>query len=94
MSARELIGFSYNDIDRLAYNHSDSHPDELGLKVLRELHGVDDWDAARDRLHSSWENDMGAATWHIVALIAHATHAGTCSYGASLEAEIKKANSQ
>jgi len=31
-----------NDKDRLAYNHSDSHPDVLGLKVLRELREVED----------------------------------------------------
>jgi hypothetical protein len=52
MSTRGLIGFRTNETDKLTYNHSDSHPDVLGLKVLRELRGVDDWDAVRDRARS------------------------------------------
>ena len=50
MSTRGLIGFRYNDKDRLAYNHSDSHPDVLGLKILRELREVDGWNVIRERM--------------------------------------------
>ena len=52
MSTRGLIGFRINDADKLAYNHTDSHPDTLGLRVLKELHAVDDWDAVRQRINS------------------------------------------
>jgi hypothetical protein len=50
MSTRGLLGFRYQDIDKLTYNHADSHPDTLGLKVLKELHAVDDWDVVRQRI--------------------------------------------
>lgn len=50
MSTRGLIGFRHNDKDRLAYNHSDSHPDVLGLKMLRELREVEDWNVIRERM--------------------------------------------
>lgn len=52
MSTRGLIGFRINDADKLAYSHSDSGPDTLGFKVLKELHGVDDWDGVRKRINS------------------------------------------
>ena len=52
MSTRGLIGFRINDTDKLAYNHADSYPDALGLKVLKELHSVEDWDAVRQRINS------------------------------------------
>jgi hypothetical protein len=52
MSTRGLIGFRYNDTDKLIYNHSDSRPDVLGLKILRELRDVDNWDVVRERTES------------------------------------------
>jgi hypothetical protein len=52
MSTRGLIGFRHNDADKLIYNHSDSHPDTLGLKVLRELRGVENWNVVLDRIES------------------------------------------
>lgn len=52
MSTRGLIGFRYNDIDKLTYNHADSHPDTLGFRVLKELHAVEDWDVVRKRIES------------------------------------------
>ncbi len=33
MSTRGLIGFRYQDIDKLAYNHSDSGPDVVSQLV-------------------------------------------------------------
>lgn len=50
MTTQGLIGFRHNDKDRLAYNHSDSHPDVLGLKILRELREVEDWNVIRERM--------------------------------------------
>lgn len=50
MTTQGLIGFRHKEKDRLAYNHADSHPDTLGLKVLRELHDVEDWKTVRDRI--------------------------------------------
>ncbi|VGO19129.1 hypothetical protein [Pontiella sulfatireligans] len=52
MSTRGLIGFRCNDTDKLIYNHADSHPDTLGLKVLRELREVDNWNVILDRIES------------------------------------------
>lgn len=52
MSTRGLIGFRCNDTDKLIYNHADSHPDTLGLKVLRELRGVENWNVVLDRIES------------------------------------------
>jgi len=52
MSTRGLIGFRANDTDKLIYNHADSHPDTLGLKVLRELREVDNWNVVLDRVES------------------------------------------
>jgi len=50
MTTQGLTGFRYNEKDSLAYNHADSHPDTLGLNVLRELRDVDDWESVRDRV--------------------------------------------
>jgi hypothetical protein len=50
MTTQGLLGFRYNDKDRLAYNHSDSQPDILGLKMLKELRDVEDWDKVRERM--------------------------------------------
>lgn len=52
MSTRGLIGFRCNDTDKLIYNHSDSHPDALGLKILREMQDVQNWNVAQDRIES------------------------------------------
>ena len=52
MSTRGLIGFRYNDTDRLIYNHADSRPDTLGLKILRELRDIENWNIAEDRIES------------------------------------------
>lgn len=50
MTTQGLLGFRHNDKDRLAYNHSDSHPDVLGMKVLRELREVEDWNVICERM--------------------------------------------
>lgn len=50
MTTQGLIGFRYREKDRLIYNHADSDPDRLGLKILKELRGVDNWDAVRKRV--------------------------------------------
>lgn len=52
MSTKGLIGFRHNNADKLIYNHSDSHPDTLGLRVLRELRGVKNWNVVLDRIES------------------------------------------
>ena len=52
MTTKGLIGFRCNDTDKLIYNHSDSHPDTLGLKVLRDFREVSDWNTVCDRVES------------------------------------------
>lgn len=54
MSTRGLIGFRYNSTDKLAYNHFDSGPAHLGVKVLREVQEVppDTWDIVKERVGS------------------------------------------
>jgi len=52
MSTRGLIGFRCNDTDKLIYNHYESQPDTLGLKVLRELRDVENWNVVLDRAES------------------------------------------
>ena len=52
MSTRGLIGFRCNDTDKLIYNHSDSHPDILGLQVLRDLRTVKDWNTVWKQFES------------------------------------------
>lgn len=52
MSTRGLIGFRCNDTDKLIYNHYDSQPDTLGLRILRELRDVDNWNVVLDRAES------------------------------------------
>lgn len=50
MTTRGLFGFRIEDTDKLAYNHTDSTPDMLGLRILNELRAVDDWDIVRQRI--------------------------------------------
>lgn len=52
MTTRGLIGFRYQNTDKLTYNHSDSHPDSLGKRVLEELRSVPDWTPVRERVRS------------------------------------------
>ena len=44
MSTRGIYGFHINGTDKLAYNHADSYPQQLGLNILGELSAVTDWD--------------------------------------------------
>lgn len=50
MNSQGLIGFRIREQDKLAYNHSGSRPDMLGLQVLNELRAVNDWDAVKQRI--------------------------------------------
>lgn len=50
MATRGLTGFRYKEKDKLTYNHADSHPNTLGLNVLRELRDVENWDAIYNRI--------------------------------------------
>ena len=50
MTTQGLIGFRLNQADKLIYNHADSHPDTLGLKILRELRDVENWNVVLDRI--------------------------------------------
>ena len=46
MSTRGAIGFKYNGKDRIAYNHSDSYPDGLGIDVVtfvERVNAEDGW---------------------------------------------------
>ena len=52
MSTRGTYGFRLNQADKLIYNHADSHPDTLGLKILRELRDVENWNVVLDRVES------------------------------------------
>ena len=40
MSARGVVGFRHKRKDLLTYNHSDSYPSGLGLRVVRDLHDL------------------------------------------------------
>lgn len=44
------MGFRYRNIDKLAYNHADSHPRGVGSVILSELRAVDDWKIVRERI--------------------------------------------
>lgn len=52
MSTRGLFGLRHDDADKLIYNHADSQPDTLGLRILRDLREVKDWDTIYDRAKS------------------------------------------
>lgn len=52
MSTRGIYGFRINETDKLAYNHADSYPDILGVKVLNELRNVSNWDTVSERVRS------------------------------------------
>ena len=52
MSTKGLIGFRYNEKDKLSYNHSDSQPDALGISLLKELQIEYDWGVVKDRVDS------------------------------------------
>lgn len=43
MSTRGIYGFHVNGTDKLAYNHADSYPQQLGLNILGELSAINDW---------------------------------------------------
>lgn len=47
MSTRGIYGFHINGTDKLAYNHADSYPQQLGLNILGELNAVTDWDRVK-----------------------------------------------
>lgn len=47
MSTRGIYGFHVNGADKLAYNHADSYPQQLGLNILGELSAVTDWDRVK-----------------------------------------------
>lgn len=40
IGTRGIIGFRYNGIDKLTYNHWDSYPSWLGVKILEEIKGI------------------------------------------------------
>lgn len=40
MSTRGVVGFRHKRKDLLTYNHSDSYPSGLGLRVVRDLHDL------------------------------------------------------
>jgi hypothetical protein len=48
MSTRGFVGFVVDGTEKIAYNHSDSYPDGLGLDVLRWLRTAD-LDAIREQ---------------------------------------------
>ncbi|MBT62883.1 MAG: hypothetical protein CML13_06690 [Puniceicoccaceae bacterium] len=47
MSTRGIYGFHVNGTDKLAYNHADSYPQQLGLNILGELNAVTDWNQVK-----------------------------------------------
>ena len=52
MSTRGIYGFYINGTEKLAYNHSDSYPSLLGVKILNELRDVQDWELVKKRIAS------------------------------------------
>ena len=40
MSTRGVVGFRHKRKDLLTYNHSDSYPSDLGLRVVHDLHDL------------------------------------------------------
>lgn len=47
MGTRGFITFVAGGTEKTTYNHFDSYPDGLGLKVLEWAQGVTDWDAVK-----------------------------------------------
>lgn len=52
MATRGIYGFRINETDKLAYNHADSYPNQLGTNLLSELHSVEDWAAVEERIRT------------------------------------------
>lgn len=52
MGTRGFVGFVADGTEKIAYNHSDSYPDGLGLGVLHWLRGVSDMDSLRSAVVS------------------------------------------
>ena len=52
MSTRGTYGFRLNQADNFIYNHADSQPDILGLRLLRDLRDVGNWNVVLDRVES------------------------------------------
>lgn len=52
MSTRGIYGFRINETDKLAYNHADSFPDALGVKILSELQSISEWNTVEERIRS------------------------------------------
>ena len=52
MSTRGLLGFKYNGVVKMTYNHSDSYPSGLGLRLKEELnnYSVDEMKEAFDKI--------------------------------------------
>jgi len=52
MTTSGLIGFRFRETDKLAFNAAASEPEYLGVKILRELHRVEDWELVQERVGS------------------------------------------
>ena len=50
MGTRGLTGFIADGKWFVTYNHSDSYPEYLGMKVLEFCKQVEDWDALRENV--------------------------------------------
>lgn len=53
MSARGFVGYKKNGVTRGWYNHSDSYPSELGMKVLNKYEEL-----TKEELKDFFENDI------------------------------------
>ncbi len=49
MSTRGMIGFVVGDAEVMTYNHSDSYPDWLGVRILEFCAKTTDWDQVREQ---------------------------------------------
>ena len=64
MTSQGLIGFRYRKKDRLVYNHADSEPDILGLRILHELRN------AGRLINLNWEGELSDVRLSIRSRIA------------------------
>lgn len=50
MSTRGAVGFKLDNEWKVTYNHSDSYPEQLGMRVLEFCKQVDNWDSMKYRV--------------------------------------------
>lgn len=50
MGTRGAIGFNFDQKEIIFYNHFDSYPEELGVRMVNYVRSVNDWDEIREQV--------------------------------------------